>query len=686
MASTEEIRTSDNNNNNKEEEEEKEQVYKTKLIQFLGRSTPIILQNDNGPCPLLAICNVLLLRNNLNLNNDMNEVSLQKLLSLVAERLIDSNSNTENKDAGYLENQQQNIGDAIDLLPRLATGIDVNVQFRKIDDFEFTRECAIFDLLDMPLYHGWIVDPQDAHTANAIGSKSYNTLMGELVALEASNTEQMHKSSSVDDCIDFAAATTATLGVPSPSLSRAMSFEDSPRSESAPPRERKGDKEEEEDLKKALQLSNTEVTTTFDESFPGDTTRIDFSAGSVESSHPKLDTSEVHPEGHQQLYQPEQSMTLDASGGEPGDGSLLDNNHSSAKGSSESCSDLSCHVEPISNDISEHLSSVSLTPNVIESLSNPEEDLATASEGVKDGLHRESQFQETYPQASTSSDHLEQENQRNCSNTDFSGTSTTDLDHDVSNAFREHIETPKSDGSEPIYEGEDRILDSEAASYENREPMYEGEVVLAEQADSSTGEVHPLSDITEYNGELITNFLRNNASQLTIYGLFCLQEGLKERELCVFFRNNHFSTMFKFNGELYLLATDQGYINQPDLVWEKLNEVNGDTVFMTGNFTEFKVDEATTDTWNQQNAVANTTDYLASIDSSATESTFNTDLQLAIALQQQEFDNQPQRNQNSQQPSSGGHQRLVTGPQVQRTNPHHSTPKPETKKDKCIVM
>lgn len=37
----------------------------------------------------------------------------------------------QNKDAGYVENQQQNIADAIDLLSRLATGIDVNVQFRK---------------------------------------------------------------------------------------------------------------------------------------------------------------------------------------------------------------------------------------------------------------------------------------------------------------------------------------------------------------------------------------------------------------------------------------------------------------------------------------------------------------------------------------------------------------------------
>ncbi|KAF6133954.1 hypothetical protein GIB67_040718 [Kingdonia uniflora] len=140
---------------------EKETLYKTKAIHFLGRQTPIILQNDNGPCPLLAICNVLLLKNNLNLHPEVSEVSVQKLLSLVAEKLIDCNCCNEDKDAGYVENQQQNISDAIDLLPSLATGIDVNVQFQRIDGFEFTRECAIFDLLGIPLYHGWIVDPQE---------------------------------------------------------------------------------------------------------------------------------------------------------------------------------------------------------------------------------------------------------------------------------------------------------------------------------------------------------------------------------------------------------------------------------------------------------------------------------------------------------------------------------------------
>lgn len=41
--------------------EEEEILYKTKSIQFLGRTTPIILQNENGPCPLLAICMFLFL-------------------------------------------------------------------------------------------------------------------------------------------------------------------------------------------------------------------------------------------------------------------------------------------------------------------------------------------------------------------------------------------------------------------------------------------------------------------------------------------------------------------------------------------------------------------------------------------------------------------------------------------------
>lgn len=41
----------------------------------------------------------------------------------------------------------------------------------------------------------------------------------------------------------------------------------------------------------------------------------------------------------------------------------------------------------------------------------------------------------------------------------------------------------------------------------------------------------------------------------------------------MFFRNNHFSTMLKLQGSIYLLLTDVGFGNMPNVVWEKLINV-----------------------------------------------------------------------------------------------------------------
>lgn len=35
---------------------ETSQVYPIKIIRYQGKRVPILLQNENGPCPLLAIC------------------------------------------------------------------------------------------------------------------------------------------------------------------------------------------------------------------------------------------------------------------------------------------------------------------------------------------------------------------------------------------------------------------------------------------------------------------------------------------------------------------------------------------------------------------------------------------------------------------------------------------------------
>ncbi|XP_061357852.1 uncharacterized protein LOC133302123 isoform X2 [Gastrolobium bilobum] len=573
----------------------KECIHKTKTIQFLGRTTPIVLQNDNGPCPLLAICNVLLLRNNLNLSPDIAEVSQEKLLSLVAERLIDSNSNVNNKDSVYVENQQQNIADAIDLLPRLATGIDVNIKFRRIDDFEFTSECAIFDLLDIPLYHGWIVDPQDYDTANAIASKSYNALMGELVSLETLKMEVQHKNNLEEDCVDFVAATTAALGVPSPCLSKARSFDDSPHSVSDP-LPRKGDLEEEAELLRVLKLSEADSIDSVSDPVVGHVNGGAISVSMDENMCNKqvitVDSGDKLGKntgaGNNDFHEPETSISDDctASGKDSNEQTSSASTLGEAANSSLKTDAISDHqsaymgLESIGqNDVVEKNGLDALVQNESSAILSPEKYSVSLFESRADvfggvgKVHDQSNL--------TTIDHEVAGESQGPDATGLSCLSSSHTNLDSSSVRYHQTDAsgalPSSvDGSEPIYEGEECVLDTRTGNFEDREPVYEGEVVLAEQADKSTlaaPDLRAKDEITPEQGELIKNFLRNNASQLTFNGLFCLQDGLKERELCVFFRNNHFSTMFKFEGELYLLATDQGYINQPDLVWEKLNEM-----------------------------------------------------------------------------------------------------------------
>ena len=52
-----------------------EPVYKLKRIDFFGRKVPVALQNENGPCPLLAIANILLLKKQIELPEHAPDIS-----------------------------------------------------------------------------------------------------------------------------------------------------------------------------------------------------------------------------------------------------------------------------------------------------------------------------------------------------------------------------------------------------------------------------------------------------------------------------------------------------------------------------------------------------------------------------------------------------------------------------------
>ncbi|KXN91759.1 Protein FAM63A [Leucoagaricus sp. SymC.cos] len=81
---------------------------------------------------------------------------------------------------------------------------------------------------------------------------------------------------------------------------------------------------------------------------------------------------------------------------------------------------------------------------------------------------------------------------------------------------------------------------------------------------------------------IIRHFLESTSSQLTYHGLFHLAQTLKPHTFYALFRNSHLSVIYKtIEGEnhsdaaLYSLVTDQVFLNEPSIVWERLEDVDG---------------------------------------------------------------------------------------------------------------
>ena len=58
---------------------------------------------------------------------------------------------------------------------------------------------------------------------------------------------------------------------------------------------------------------------------------------------------------------------------------------------------------------------------------------------------------------------------------------------------------------------------------------------------------------------------------------------MKNGQIAVLFRNNHYFTITKQCDRLFTLVTDQGYLHKPDIVWEELTLV-GDGEFYNEEF------------------------------------------------------------------------------------------------------
>ena len=57
--------------------------------------------------------------------------------------------------------------------------------------------------------------------------------------------------------------------------------------------------------------------------------------------------------------------------------------------------------------------------------------------------------------------------------------------------------------------------------------------------------LHVISKMCFFVGIVAETFLDHTATQLTYHGLCELNAQVGDEELCVFFRNNHFNTLYK---------------------------------------------------------------------------------------------------------------------------------------------
>ena len=73
----------------KDDYEDNQSIYNVKWIKYQSKSLPIVTQNENGPCPLLAIMNYLLLQQRIELQPSTELVTSSNLISHLADYIFE---------------------------------------------------------------------------------------------------------------------------------------------------------------------------------------------------------------------------------------------------------------------------------------------------------------------------------------------------------------------------------------------------------------------------------------------------------------------------------------------------------------------------------------------------------------------------------------------------------------------
>lgn len=127
--------------------------FTTKSVKINGQNHRILLQNENGPCALLALANILILSPDhtrfsnelIRLVNKGSQISLKELIEVLADIALQ-----------VTDKPSTDISELLSLLPRLHEGLNINPEFN--GSFENTKEMSIFRLFNVDVVHGWVIN------------------------------------------------------------------------------------------------------------------------------------------------------------------------------------------------------------------------------------------------------------------------------------------------------------------------------------------------------------------------------------------------------------------------------------------------------------------------------------------------------------------------------------------------
>jgi len=157
--------------------------FSVRWVAFCGAHVPVIMQNENGPCPLLAIANVASLVRRITLPPGTSTVTSATLLQLVAEYLLSYNDALGQRSELDALTVQASIAESLELLPRMLEGSDMDPRFSSGPcGFVSSPQTAFFEAADVRLMHGWLPDADsEPEAAEALKGQSYDSAMTTIV-------------------------------------------------------------------------------------------------------------------------------------------------------------------------------------------------------------------------------------------------------------------------------------------------------------------------------------------------------------------------------------------------------------------------------------------------------------------------------------------------------------------------